>query len=104
MYQIVGRLKNICDGIFLGYTHEVKTQFIILPHCFTLPPPRGKIICSSVRPHVFVNGDLYLYAIVLGKDGIFPHWCFDCMLASYKWRNQGHIMGTKWNFAGLKLM
>ena len=31
MSSIGDRLKNICDGCFLGCTHEDKKQFIILP-------------------------------------------------------------------------
>ena len=26
-----------------------------------------------------------------------------CTLAPYEWRYQGHLMGTKWNLAGMKL-
>ena len=43
MASIGYRLNNICAGRFLGWTHEGKTQFIILPHGCTLPPPRGEI-------------------------------------------------------------
>ena len=38
MAPIGGRLNNICAGRFLGWTHEGKTQFIILTHGCTLPP------------------------------------------------------------------
>ena len=67
MAPIGGRLNNICAGRFLGWTHEGKTQFIILPHGCTLPPPRGKIICSSVRPRVFFTRFFSFYDVVLGK-------------------------------------
>ena len=53
MAPIADRRKNICAGRFLGWTHEGKIQFIILPHCCTIPPPRGKTIWSSVRPSFF---------------------------------------------------
>ena len=36
------RLNNICARRFIGWTHEVKTQFIILSHGCTIPPPREK--------------------------------------------------------------
>ena len=65
MEPIGDRLKNICSGRFLGLTHEGKTQFIIILRDYPLPPPMEKIICNSVRPRVFVNGDLDLYDIVL---------------------------------------
>ena len=60
-------LNNICAGRFLGWRHEGKTQFRIMPHGCTLPSPMGETICSSVWLLVFVTGDLALYAIVLGK-------------------------------------
>ena len=69
MDTIGKRIKNICDGRFLGCTHEGRTQLIILPNGCNLPPPREKAIFSSVRPRVFVTGDLYTYAIVLGNSG-----------------------------------
>ena len=73
MAPIGYRLKNICACSFLGWTHEGKIQFIILPHVCTIPSPREKTICSSVRPRVFVTGDLAFYAIVIGKEGRSPH-------------------------------
>ena len=49
MAPIGDRLNNICAGNFLGWTHEGKTQFIILTHGCTLPPPRrGNIQFSQV--------------------------------------------------------
>ena len=47
---------------FIGYTHEGKTQFKILPHSCTLQPPRGKTICNVFRSRVFVTGYLDFYA------------------------------------------
>ena len=82
-YEIMGntviapigsRLNNIYAGCFLGWTHEGKIQFRILPHGYTLPSPWGKKICSSVRPRVFITGDLDLYAIILGREGSLSHW------------------------------
>ena len=55
MSSIGDRLKNICDGCFLGCTHEDKKQFIILPHGCPLPPPRAKKICNTVRSNVLVT-------------------------------------------------
>ena len=42
MAPIWDRLNNICAGCCLGWTHEGKIQFIILPHGCTLPPTREK--------------------------------------------------------------
>ena len=52
MASIEDRLKNICAGGFLGWTHDSKTQFRILPHVCTIPTPREKTIYSSFRPCV----------------------------------------------------
>ena len=41
MAQIGDRLKNICAGQFLGWTHEGKIQLITLPHGCALLLPRG---------------------------------------------------------------
>ena len=80
MDTIRKRIKNICDGRFLGCIHEGRTQFIILPNGCNLPPPRETKMFNAVRPRFFVAGDLDLYAIVLVKDITPLHWCFDCML------------------------
>ena len=74
MAPIGERLKNICAGRFLGWTHEGKTRFIILPRGCNVPPLRGKTICSSVRKRVFVTGDLSFCVILLVEKGIFPLW------------------------------
>ena len=84
MDPIGDRLNNICSGRFLGWTHEVKTQFVIMICGCTLPTPRGKTICSSLWLRFFVTGDLAFYVIVLGKEGSSPHWCLGCMLDPYK--------------------
>ena len=80
-----------------------KIQIIITTHGFTLTLPRAKTICNAVRPHVF-TGDLYFYTIVLGKEGISPHFCFDLVLITDKWRDQSHPLGTKRNISSLKVM
>ena len=85
MTPIWNRLKNICSGHFLGCTNKVKIQFIILSHGCPIPSPRGGGGgCGSVSPRVFFTGDLAFYAIVLGKEGSSPNWCFDFMLAPVK--------------------
>ena len=76
MAQIGDRLKNICAGQFLGWTHEGKIQLITLPHGCALLLPRGGGICSSVRPCVFVTGGLVFYVILLLKEGISLHLRF----------------------------
>ena len=88
-------LNNICAGRFLGWRHEGKTQFRIMPHGCTLPSPMGETICSSVWLLVFVTGDLAFYGILLGNEGSLPHWCFYCMLAPAEWRDQDHLMRIK---------
>ena len=104
MAPIGDRPKNICDGRFLGWTHENKIHFIIILHGYTLPPPRGGGVCSSVRLRFFVTGYIAFYDIVLGKEGRQPHRFFDFMLPPAKFRYQCHPMGNKSNLAGLKLM
>ena len=42
MVPIRDRLKNIYDGVFLGWAHEGKTKFIIMTRGCPLPPPRQK--------------------------------------------------------------
>ena len=104
MAPIGGRINNSCAGKILGWSHEGKTQFRILTHGCPLLPPRAKYIFNSVWPRFFVTEDLDFCAIVLGKGGISPHWFFECMLAPFKWRDQGHLMVTKCNLEGLKFM
>ena len=104
IFPIGYRLNNICDGKFLGWTNEGKTQFRVMPHGFPLPPPREKIICSSFRTRVFFTRDLTVYAVLLGKEGRSQHWYFECMLSPAEWIHQWHLMVTKLNIAGLKLM
>ena len=48
------RLKDICAGNFLGWTHKGKKQFIILPNGFTLPPPSAKKYAMYIG-HVFFS-------------------------------------------------
>ena len=67
IFPIGYRLNNICNGQFLGWTNEGKTQFRVMPHGFPLPPPREKIICSSVRTLVFFTRDITVYAVLLRK-------------------------------------
>ena len=89
------RLKDICAGNFLGWTHKGRTQFISLSHGLTLPPPSAKTICNVFRSLVFFTGYLDVYASPW-KEGEDPHiGAFDCMLVSAKWRDQWHQIVTK---------
>ena len=96
-------LNNIYDERFIGWTHEGKIQFTIIPHGYNIPTSRKKI-CSLFRPRVFVDVYLAFFAVVLGKEGSLPHWFFDCMFDQYKWKYQDHLLVNKCNLAGLKLM
>ena len=65
---------------------------------------QGKKQHSVQSGHVcFFIGDLVFYIIVLGREGITPHWLFVFMLSPSKWRYQGHIMGTRWIIVSLKV-
>ena len=73
MAPIGDRLNNIYAERFLDWTHEGKTQFRIMPHGFPMHR-QGEKKRNSVSPRVFVNGGLYFYVIVLGKEGSSAHW------------------------------
>jgi hypothetical protein len=48
----------------------------------------------NVPIHVFINGDLALYATVVGKEGMdksHRHWC---KLRSAQWQTYRHFPGT----------
>ena len=47
------RLNNICDGIFLGWAHEGKIQFIILIHGCPIPRPSEKFFRYSLAISFF---------------------------------------------------
>ena len=47
-------IKNTSSGRFLGWAHECKTQFIVIPHGCALPPTReNKYAMQSY--HVFLS-------------------------------------------------
>ena len=67
-------LNNICAGIFLGWTHRGKIQFIIIPHSCNFPPPRAEITCNSAVTCVFFTGDLAFWAIIPVNYSSSPHF------------------------------
>ena len=74
MAPIGDRLYNIFALRFLCWTHQGKTQFGILPHGCHIPPREKNMQFSKAK--YFSTVDLDLYAIVVGKEGISPHWFF----------------------------
>ena len=80
VYPIRDRINHICARSFIGWTHKGKKHFITLPHCFPLSLPRAKKYEMQSGCVFFVNQDLPIYYILLGKEGIYQHWCFVYML------------------------
>ena len=97
MASIGYRIKNIFYGLFLGWTHEGKTRFLILPRCCTLPPPREKQYAFQ-SGRVFLSLDTYLsmpfYLEMRGSnhlgylDACWPH-------------PNGETKATSWEISGI---
>ena len=49
MVSIGDWINNIYGGNFLGWTHEVKTQFIIICYVLHIPLPREEILFSAFK-------------------------------------------------------
>ena len=99
MNELTKGLKTIAENklqITLRENGDVKCTF-------SKDVEEGSPIVQTIyrKVKIFVTGDLAFYAMVLGKEGMSPHWCHLCKLSRKEFQDM-NAEGDKWTNEAMK--
>ena len=59
-------------------------------------------VVADIPLRLFACGDLAFYALVLGRNGMSPIWCWLCQQSKTEWTSEGPSGLEMWTISGMK--
>ena len=97
---LTNHLKQINDSklVIMNATNELSGEKSGEIICNMFPKTYNDyILNATIIPMVtiYVTGDIQWMCMLLGMEGMSPHWCIHCLLQKQQWSAQGHERGQE---------